>query len=405
MKWNPFRRAERRNLTIDWDRAPTNVSGNVTTDQALRLGPVYAAGRLLADNIAAMPLQQYRRKSDDTHERLPLASLFSSPSTQGNLHDWVYRAVTSLAYRGNAIGYIANWDAQEFPTTIEWLNPDWVQVLDTAVSGPGSFTNPIWYVLGRPTPPERLVHIPWFVMPGRIWGLSPLGAYAATVSTGLSAQQFASQWFTNGGVPPATFQNSTQEVDQEKADAIKKMLVQAIRTHAPLVYGKDWQYTPISVGASEAKFVDTMRLTASQIAAIYGIPPELIGGETGGSLSYSSPEQRQIELVQFTLLPWLTKLESHFSSLLPGGDGRVGQYVKFDVDALIRTDIFTRWSVYAVARSIGAISNNEIRARENMPPIPGGDDYTPFSVKAPTAPAAPSMRDVAERLRLVGNDE
>jgi phage portal protein BeeE len=71
--------------------------------------------------------------------------------------------------------------------------------------------------------------------------------------------------------------------------------------------------------------VQTMRLTASQIASIYGIPPEMIGGETGGSMSYSSPEQRQIELVQFSLLPWLALLESHLSNLLPRG-----QYVKFD---------------------------------------------------------------------------
>lgn len=45
----------------------------------------------------------------------------------------------------------------------------------------------------------------------------------------------------------------------------------AIRSREPLVYGKDWEYTPVSVPEGEAQWIGTMQLTANQIAPIYGV--------------------------------------------------------------------------------------------------------------------------------------
>jgi HK97 family phage portal protein len=387
---NPFRRrTEQRSLDVPWNvGAPLVSAFDVSLDRALQLGPVYAAGRLVASSVASLPIQQYQQRGEARQKMFP-SELFRRPSTIGTRYDWIFRSVTSLMYRGNAVGLVTARDPDEYVTAAEWLNPDEIQVLDSQMSGPGSFTHPEWYWRGRRMDPANLIHIPWLVVPGRVWGLSPLGAYAATIGVGLSAQQFSNDWFAGGGVPPGTFKNEQQTVDQLEAQVMKKRLGQAIRSREPIVYGRDWTYTPIAVSPHEAQFVETMRLTASQIAAIYGIPPEMIGGETGGNLSYSSPEQREIEFVQFSLLQWLVKLESHFSALLPPG-----QYVKFNVDSLIRTDVATRYSSYQTARMIGMLSIDEIRALEDMPPLPGGagQDYTPLAVKQ-LAAAGPQLRD------------
>ncbi|HEY9375184.1 phage portal protein [Streptomyces sp.] len=396
---NPFRRwgwtrheAERRDLSassVSWPVQDLASPTAVTEEGALRLAPVFAAGRLLASSVASLPIQQYRKMGDD-RAKLPLSSLFVQPSALGTIDDWVWRAMTSLVYRGNAVGVATQRDYLEYPTQIEWLNPANVSVQDwNAMGERGSVTDPVWSYLGEELPSEDVVHIPWFTLPGRVWGLSPIAAYAVTVSTGLSAQQFSDDWFRSGGVPPGRFKNSMQTVDQKDANIIKRRLVQAIRSHEPIVYGKDWDYEPISVNPTEAKFVETMRLTATQIAAIYGIPPEKIGGETGGSYTYSSPEQRQIEFIQDALLPWLTKLENHLSALLPRG-----QYIKFNADALIRVDIETRYSVYAKARLIGKNSIDEIRALEDEPPLPNGEgqDYTPLPIQAGQTVSLPTVR-------------
>lgn len=392
-------RSEQRSLSsVPWSHGGDPGDSSMGVERALRLAPVYSAGRVLASNLAAAPIRQYRQVGETT-QKLALSSLFVKPSVQGTLHDWIWRCVTSMVYRGNAIGYITSRDWLGYPTGIEWLPPDWVHVVDSMASGPGSFTDPTWYVLGNVVPAEDIVHIPWFTLPGRVLGMSPIGAFASTVATGLAAQEYTRQWFESGGVPPGTFKNVNQTVDQNEAAVIKARLVEAIRSRQPIVYGKDWDYNAITIPAYEAKFVETLRLTATQLAAIYGVPPEMIGGETGGSMSYSSPEQREIELVQFSLLPWMTKLESHFSALLPRG-----QYVKFDADSLIRVDAITRWGIYERARLIGGMNIDEIREREDMPPLPdgAGQDSRPLPVITQTPVSLPSLRnEPPEGLRLV----
>lgn len=375
---------EQRAISVPWDVGGPTRSGSVSAEQALSLIPVFAAVRLLASQVASLPLQAYR-KSGDGRIRIPAPSLFVNPSVQGTLYDWLHRAVTSLALRGNAYGLITQRDRDQYPTMIEWLHPDDVFVDDRQASGPGSFANPTWYWQGRIIPAEDLLHIPWFTVPGRVQGLSPIGACAVTVSTGISAQNYTSDWFDNGAVPPGEFKNTEKKVDQAEADIISARLNNAIRRRKPLVYGADWEYKPISVSAHEAKFVETLKMNATQIAAVYGIPPEMIGGEAGGPLTYNTVEQNSLNFLKFTLRPWLELLEAAFYRLSPRP-----QYVKFNIDALLRSDLTTRMQAYQIARSIGKNSINEIRALEDEQPIPSGDDYTPLEVLAKQQTPAPT---------------
>ncbi|WP_432169065.1 phage portal protein [Streptomyces sp. 1222.5] len=402
---NPFRRwgwtrsgsgahaaAEHRDLTPDSVSWPVNDLASpaaASEHGALGLTPVFAAGRLLASSVWSLPIQQYRRVGEAT-SRIPLAGLFRSPSATGTIDDWLTRAMTSLVYRGNAVGLVMERDWLEYPTRIEWLNPALVYVQDQMPLGErGSFTDPVWTYCGVEIPAYDIVHIPWMTMAGRVWGLSPLAAYAVTVSTGLAAQRFVDEYFRAGGQPPGHFRNTQQTVDQGNAGIIKRRLMQAIRSREPIVYGKDWEYQPITVSIAEAQFVETQRLSATQIAAVYGIPPEKIGGETGGSYTYSSPEQRQIEFIQDALLPYLVKLENHLSAQLPRG-----QYIKFNADALIRVDILTRHSVYEKSRLIGLYNLDELRAREDEAPLPDGkgQDYTPLPIQAGSTIHVPQIR-------------
>jgi HK97 family phage portal protein len=254
---------EQRAVTsVPWNVGPPLYSRAVTPEQALSLVPVFSAVRLLSSQIASLPLQTYR-KVGDTRVKIPSGSLFTAPAARGTLYDWLHRCVTSLALRGNAYGLVTRRDSFGYPTMIEWLHPDHVTVQDTALSGPGSYVEPIWYWLGRVLPTEDLVHIAWFTIPGKVQGLSPIEACAATISTGVSAQVYTSDWFNNGAVPPGKFKNSQKKVPQAESDEIKARLVAAIRSRQPLVYGMDWEYDPIAVGANEARFIETMQLNAT----------------------------------------------------------------------------------------------------------------------------------------------
>ena len=411
-----FRREEQRTIgSLPWDIGGTVSQRPITDDAALSLVPVFAAVRILATQVASLPMQTFR-KVGDQRTKLPLPSLFTSPSVIGTQYDWLHRCVSSLALRGNAYGLVTQRNALGYPTMVEWLHPDHVQVQDRALYGPGSFTQPIWYWLGRVVNKEDIVHIPWFTVPYRVKGLSPMEACAAAVSTGISAQDYTANWFANGAVPPGVFKNIQKQVAQAEATEIKNRLKAAIRTREPLVHGVDWEYSPIAVAAHEAKFIETQKLTATQIANIYGVPAAEIGGDSGQSgMTYRNENNSGLDFVKYTLRPWLELLEEKFSGLLPQP-----QFVKFNLDAILRADLPTRMASYVEARNIGIMSVDEIRALEDLPPLPDGkgQDYTPLlvqvsqsrgidaaQVKSGEKPSTPAVPEPTRLRAVVGYED
>lgn len=364
---------------VPWDQGGSLGGTAVTQDRALALAPVFAATRIIAGTVSTLPLKGYRRLGDERAPMSSLPQLFAQLTTDGQLVPWLHRCVTSLVLRGNAYGLITARDGMQFPTRIDWLSPSDVYVDDSR-----SLIRPTWYWRGREVPAEDIVHIPWFPIPGKVEGLSPIAAFAMTINTGLYAQAYGTDWFEGGGFPPGTFKNTGQKVvPQAEADVIKGRLVNAIQSRRPVVFGSDWEYTPITVPPNEAQFVETMKLSATQIANIYGLPPEDLGGARGNSLTYTTVELNQLERV-LAIRPWLVAIEHVFASLLPDR-----QYVRFNADAIIRADIRTRWEVHRIAVELGARNLDEVRRAEDEPPLPDGkgQEYMTPALKAARTPA------------------
>jgi len=391
---NPFRRQTEEVRLLDsvpWVNGGLSSSASVDQTKALSLAPVYSAVRILAQDLSTLPIRSYRKVNGERIPMNTLPQLFQGLLDSGQLTPWLFRAVTSLALRGNAYGLITQRDGFGFPTVIDWLNPSDVAVDE---STPGAA---VWRWRGRVVPDEDIVHIPWFALPGQTLGLSPISAFAVTMNVGLHAQSFSNDWFEAGGVPPGTFRNTQKTVNQIDASTIKTRLVNAIRTREPIVFGNDWEYTPISVSPRDAQFVESSRMTANLIAGIYGVRPEKIGGDAGSSLTYATVEQNQLEYTTTTLRFWAELLEGHFFGLLPER-----QYVKFNLDAIVRADLQTRWNVHKIRREIGAANVDDIRRLEDQLPLPDGQgqDYTPIMAGAaipdpvpiPEPPAPPTPR-------------
>src|ERR1700753_1927774 len=170
----------------EWDRASGE---SLAPERPLRLPPVFGAVNLIAGKISSLPLQVYQ-VSRNSRTKVPLPTVFQRPRGTGSLHDWMFRSVAALGLQGNAVGWITARDDFGYATMVEWLPRSWVDVQDSALSGPGSFVDPIWRILGRIVPTEDIVHVPWFVIPGRVWGLSPIQALASSANIALSAQEY-----------------------------------------------------------------------------------------------------------------------------------------------------------------------------------------------------------------------
>jgi hypothetical protein len=105
----------------------------------------------------------------------------------------------------------------------------------------------------------------------------------------------------------------------------------------------------------------------------------LNAGTGGDSLTYSTAESMSIDFVKYSLTPWLRRIELALSN---DADLTVSrQFVKFEVDGLLRADAATRSEVYARALDpiTGWMDENEVRALEDLPP------------RAPREPIPPAL--------------
>lgn len=353
-------------MSYDWDINPGTAY--VSEHRATHLGPVFASIRHIVDYLSTLPMDFFRYASDGTKVEVDAPELIQRVSARFGLATWVGQLAYATVTRGNAVGDVTVWGAAEArPLEVAWSG-EW--------SG-GEDDTP-WFVDGRQRPGSMVVHVPWIVPPGKVLGLSPIAHYAAMAKAGLSAQEYADVK-RGGGLPPAHLKNTAKVLDKEAAAKIRDQAATSFASGKPFVSGNDWDLSIQSIPPSHAQFIETLKLSATQIAAIYGIDPREVGGEAGNSLTYSTDESRALNRAH-NMRPYLIRFERAISRILPAGIG-----MKFRVDATIRTDMKTRFEIYELERRIGTRSINEIRRLEDRKPIgPAGDVYVTPAEPTPT---------------------
>lgn len=343
-------------------------------EEAMGLPALYAGVKLLADNAGSLPLRVYSKWSGPDgfprHRLYGGPTIFDKPSVVGTWFDWISQAFVSVLLQGNAWGFITGKDGYGFPTGIEWVPPEDVYVLEPKDMQTANPLRARVFVFGREVqwygPDAEVFHVRGITLPGRIEGISPLRAFALTILAGKETQRYGTSWYESGGFPTGTFQNAEMEVNAAQAAEIRAELVKSLRRREPLVYGRDWDYKPVTVPPSEAQFIEATQMNATQVAAILNLPPDRLGGTRGDSLTYSTAEQSTLQIIE-ALRPWLVRFEQAFFDLLPRQ-----RFTRFYTDALLKTDLQARMQMYQIMRNIGLRTADEIRELEDLPPLPGG---------------------------------
>jgi len=130
------------------------------------------------------------------------SALFQGLCDATNTHDEGWRFVQLGKFLERAAKTLRILDIQ-YHLLHELTNPDEWRVDDEPPNG--SVALPVWWWNGRHVPSENVVHIPWFPIPGRIWGLSPMAAYAATTDRIGIGSGVVNCWTRNVGLLAATF--------------------------------------------------------------------------------------------------------------------------------------------------------------------------------------------------------
>ncbi len=361
----PFRRrdVESRALTLEQllrdDRGATLAGVRVGPDQALRLSAVWACVRLLSDIVSTLPVDVYRRGSRDP---LPLPPLLVEPAAGVARHEWLEAVMRSLLLRGNAYGLItARSGATLLPAQVELLNPD---VVTQRVTDTGTVE---YLIGGKAYDRADIWHVRAYVAAGAALGLSPVEYARQTIGLGLAVEKFGAGFFGDGATPSGVL-TTTQQLNRESADRLKLQWksMHGERRDVAVLTG-DLKFTPVSIRPDESQFIETAGFNVRQVCRVFGVPPEMVASESGGSLTYANVEQRNLDLLRYCVGPWLVRLETAMSTLLPRN-----HFVKFNANALLRSDTKTRYEAHEIALRAGFLTKDEVRALEDLPPLEGG---------------------------------
>ena len=350
----------------------SNWSGEkVNESSALQVSAVMACVGLIADSCASLPIQTFRRTAS---RDVPLTTdrLFLEPSDSVTRYELVHQIVTSLALHGNAyvIAYRNNvGDAIS-------LVP--VHVSNVVVESDGRGGRR-YLVGGKVLSSSDVLHLRYWTPPGALVGLSPIQEQKTTIGLALAMERHLAQFYGEGATPSSVLETDA-EVTVEQAKVLQETWFNSHnRRRRPAVLAGGLKYRPVTASAADMELNQTRELQIAQVARIFRVPTYLIGAK-GDSQTYSNSESAGQHFVQFTLMPWLRRVEDAFSTLLPRS-----QFVRFDVDAFLRANTLARLQAYQIAVMTGIRTPNECRAAEGLEPYKGGDE---FVMALPGAPMA-----------------
>lgn len=351
-------------------RYVSKAGTDVTEESAMRYAAVQACVRVLSEDVASLPLHVYRRTDNGGKERAREHPLYEL------LHDQPNPDMTAASMReAMMVALLLGGNAYAF---IEYAGSGRIKALwplDASETRPyRDDRGRLMYRSGSTKLGQNeVLHIPGLSFDGLV-GLSPIAYAREAVGLGLAAEQFGSTFFGEGthmggaiSVPGAM---SDEAFDRTKAqfNAAYKGMGNA---HGVVLLEGGATFTPFGIPPEDAQFLETRKFQRSEIAAIYRVPPHLIGDLERAT--FSNIEHQDLAYLQRTLLPWLVRWEQAIRRSLLTEDERRTYLAEHDTSGFMRGDTQSRMTAYATAINSGVMTQNEARQRENLNPVPGGD--------------------------------
>lgn len=264
--------------------------------------------------------------------------------------------ILSMIELGEGIAYVPRRDAAGAPVgPLFLLNPR-----DVHIDG-GAY-----WVGDEELSPDEMLIVRNRMWPGRFRGLGIWDQYAASIGLADRVDEFTDR-LLGRGIPAGYLKVNSADASQTSIDQLKTQWEAAHsgsrRRIAVLNAVTDFQ--PMQIDPQVLQLTELMKLTAWDIAMMYGVPPAKLGISLGGGsqLTYANIESQQIDYVQDALLPSARRIEATLDAEFPRGTE-----LKINLDGLRRGDTKSRYEAHKIGIEAGFLTIDEARALEDLPP-------------------------------------
>jgi HK97 family phage portal protein len=381
----------------------------VSPEIALRCVPVYAGVRVRCETLGALPLHMYSKGPKGQKDRAVDHSLYKllhdRPNAWTSAPEFVMQLEQDSITHGGGFA-LANRSGDKIVELIR-LPPNSVTVridpitlepsYDLVVAG-GTKINYPW---------QDILHVPPD-LPGLNW--SSLASSAAghagsairqareAIGLTMAMERHAGALFGNGARPAGILKFKRKLTD----DVHERLRKSWSSGHSGENSGRtailedDADFVPLTFNSVDMQFQELRAFQVVEIARVLGVPPTLM--QELGRATWANAEEMSQTFLAFTILPRMKLWQGAVGRLL-SADDQAKFYAEFMVDELVKADIAARFAAYAQAIQARILNPNEVRAKENMAPYDGGDEFANPNItpNAPVpVPVRPKPRAVAQ---------
>lgn len=334
---------------------------HITIDSALGVPAVAAAVAFLSRTMAALPLHAYRETKDgpkkvngklesvihdapnDEMDSFKFRQYFwQQVFTGGRGFAWIERSAQSVE---------AIWPMDPGKTTVRREGMKLVYKFD-----------------GRDYDAADVIDIPYMLRADGVGHYGPIANAARAIQLALAMNDYASNFFAGGGVPPLALTGplpaGAEQMNRMLAD-INRAIDTAKASGKPITpIPGGYELKPVGLEPDKGQMVEARRFQVEEIARAFQLPPVFL--QDLSRATFSNAEQQDLHLVKHLIGQWAEAFEGELNLKL-FGRGTNGRYIEHNLDGLLRGDFKSR--IDGITRGIqaGLLTPNEGRALENRP--------------------------------------
>jgi HK97 family phage portal protein len=361
----------------------------ITPNAALALATVWSCVWLIADTISTLPFILNRKGPGNVTFGepaldVPLYTVLHDQPNQNmsSCSFWKVMIASELLW-GN--GYARKTlNSQNQVINIDPIRPEYVVPYRLEIPNTNPKQYEIRYKYYSPLetqdfPANQIFHWRDRTMDGLV-GLSRIEYARNSLGISKAADEATSQAFKNG-MRTGGFIQSEKYLKKEQRDMLrddlKKFTISGPESGGLMVLEGGLDFKSITMNPQDVQLLASRQFSVEDVCRWFSVPPVLVGHAAAGVTAWGSGiEQLLLGWLSLSLRPYVRGLEQECGRSLIATPQKSSLYLTIDTDDLLGADSAARSALWSTLSQNGIMTRNEIRAKEDLAPMPGGDILT-----------------------------
>lgn len=366
-----------------------DLSGIAVGEQnVLGLSAMFRAVSLISGQLAALPMPTFEPQPDGTPKQVQ--SVYDKPDGDDGqtVFEWKESMIANAVIHGRAYALINRYAAGGVarlcvihPLCVRTEEPSIEEYRSQQPGYDGAAKYPkggLWHTVDLGDGSQikldanDILYVPGLSTDVKYpWGL--INIARDSMRTSIAADSAAGGMFINGAlisgiVSPANEVDAADFDPNEIRRQLRASTAGKDNAGAIAVINRQLNFTPWTMTAADAQFLQSREFQIEEIARWTGVPPHLLMQTSKQSSWGTGIEEQNRALGRTVLATWANRLEHRLSRLLAAQ-----RYVKFDFRELERPSPQDEQNMLTNLVNAGIITPNEARKKLHWESIEGGD--------------------------------